>query len=398
MHSLTQLYRIGNGPSSSHTLAPRRAAERFAADHPEARSFRVTLYGSLGATGKGHLTDKALCEGLSPRPIEILWKGEEVLGPHPNGMRFEALGRSGEVLATRDEFSTGGGALLSDNSGVSFYSHSLLQEVLEHCESAGTRFWEYVLEHEDDGFQEFLGRIWSAMRSSIARGLLESGILPGGLDIPRKAGALRARALQHEGAILSEGLLASYAYAVAEENAAGGVVVTAPTCGSCGVLPAVLHHLVRRHNFANVELSRALATAGLFGNVVKHNSSLSGAVVGCQGEIGTACAMAAAAATQLLGGSLRQIEYAAEMGLEHHFGLTCDPVAGLVQIPCIERNAHAATRAMSCCRFALLSDGSHRISFDDAVAVMDETGRALPRLFRETSMGGLAQVYARRLR
>ena len=205
------------------------------------------------------------------------------------------------------------------------------------------------------------------------------------------------RAREHRGAIFSEGLLAAYAYAVAEENAAGGVVVTAPTCGSCGVVPAVLYQLKTRRGFSTVQMLRALATAGLFGNVVKHNASISGAVVGCQGEVGTACAMAAAGATQLMGGSLRQIEYAAEMGLEHHFGLTCDPVAGLVQIPCIERNAHAATRALSCCRFALLSDGTHRISFDDAVQVLDQTGRALLRLFRETSLGGLAQVYARRL-
>jgi L-serine dehydratase len=313
-------------------------------------------------------------------------------------MRFEALDLSGVVVSSRDEFSTGGGALLSDNGGGAVFPHSFMQEILDHCESTRTQFWEYVLEHEGEGLLEYLKRIWSAMHAAIERGLLAVGTLPGGLDIPRKAGALRIRAMQHPDTIRSEGMLASSAYAVAEENAAGGVVVTAPTCGSCGVLPAVLQHIEDRHRVTTIDLLRALATAGLFGAVVKHNSSLSGAVVGCQGEIGTACAMAAAAATQLLGGTLRQIEYAAEMGLEHHLGLTCDPVAGLVQIPCIERNAHAASRAMSCCHFALLSDGSHRISFDDAVAVMDETGRALPRLFKETSLGGLAQVYARRLR
>ncbi len=397
MHSLTRLYRIGNGPSSSHTLAPRRAAGRFAEDHAGACSFRVTLYGSLAATGKGHLTDQALRQGLAPSPVEIVWRPQEVLDGHPNGMRFEALGPGKEVLGGRVEFSTGGGALLSDQVPAEVYPQSCIQEIMEHCEAEGRSFWQYVLEHESAAFTGHLKRVWASMCASIGRGLKKEGILPGGLNIPRKAGHLLTRAREHQGAIFSEGLLAAYAYAVAEENAGGGVVVTAPTCGSCGVVPAVLYQLKTRRWFSTTEVLRALATAGLFGNVVKHNASISGAVVGCQGEVGTACAMAAAGATQLMGGSLRQVEYAAEMGLEHHFGLTCDPVAGLVQIPCIERNAHAATRALSCCRFALLSDGTHRISFDDAVQVLDQTGRALPRVFRETSLGGLAQVYARRL-
>lgn len=397
MKTLRELYRIGNGPSSSHTMGPHRAAAAFLLAHPKAAAFRVTLYGSLAATGRGHLTDVAIRQAMSGRNVEILWKESEELPKHPNGMRLEALDASGHASDTRDEYSIGGGALLSDQTAPDLYPHKTLAEILACCEESGESFWEYVVRYEGDSLWTFLDEVWTAMRACIDRGLDAEGRLPGHLGLFRKA-----RSFLRKSAILApdlarDSLLAAYAYAVMEENASAGRVVCAPTCGSSGVLPAVLHYLNGRMACNPMDILRALATAGLFGNVVKSNGSISGAAVGCQGEVGTACAMAAAAATQLLGGSPRQIEYAAEMGLEHLLGLTCDPVAGLVQIPCIERNAHAAARAVSCCHFALLSDGLHRISFDDAVQVLLETGQALPKLYRETSAGGLARIYERHI-
>ncbi|MEN6447369.1 MAG: L-serine ammonia-lyase, iron-sulfur-dependent, subunit alpha [Syntrophaceae bacterium] len=397
MQSLTELYRFGKGPSSSHTIAPQRAAKRFREDFPGAHSYRVTLFGSLAATGRGHLSDQAIIQAFTPAAVEILWKPLEELRVLPNGMLLAALGPSGEVLGEREEYSTGGGALLSDKA-AHVYPAETMAEILSSCQEAGESFWEYVQRFEGQGILAFLEQVWQAMCGSVVRGIRTEGVLPGGLRLRRKACSFhrRARALE-SGCFRTEAFLAAYAYAVAEENACGGDVVSAPTCGASGVLPAILTSLSSTLECRDEDILHALATAGLFGNLVKRNASISGAVVGCQGEIGTACAMAAAAATQLLGGTPPQIEYAAEMGLEHHLGLTCDPVAGLVQIPCIERNAHAATRALSCCHFALLSDGLHRISFDDVVTVMAETGRALPALYRETSTGGLAQLYHRRI-
>jgi L-serine dehydratase len=422
MDTLRKLYRIGNGPSSSHTIAPQRAALKFRARHAGAASFRVTLYSSLAATGKGHLTDRVITGALlgegPPKAlpaehreeVELVWKPEEELPPHPNAMRFEAFDARGRVIGEATEFSVGGGALLSDEAvetaegapmpagAEAAYPASTMAEILALCEESGESFWEYVQRCEGKEIWPSLELTWQAMCGAIDRGLGAEGVLPGRLGLRRKAYSFFRKArLLGRGDFRSEAFVAAYAYAVAEENACGGLVVTAPTCGSSGVLPAVLYHLNGELMCRSDEILRALATAGLFGNLVKSNGSISGAVVGCQGEIGTACAMAAAAATQLFGGSPRQIEYAAEMGLEHHLGLTCDPVAGLVQIPCIERNAHAATRALSCCRFALLSDGLHRISFDDVVSVMVDTGKALPALFRETSSGGLAKVYEQRV-
>ncbi len=397
MHSLKALYRIGNGPSSSHSIGPYRAASLFLSQHPDAFSFRIFLYGSLAATGKGHLTDKAIQEAFYPKKNEILWNASEELPLHPNGMRFEALDRFGHVTDSQEDYSIGGGALLSDGPPPDLYPFRALSEIMVHCEKNGISFWEYVINCEGEMLWMYLNDIWKIMGDAINRGLNTEGLLPGKINLYRKA-----RSFFRKGKLMGpdfsrDALLAAYAYAVAEENAAGNTIVTAPTCGSSGILPAVLFYLRNKLSCNETDVSRALATAGLFGNIVKSNGSISGAAVGCQGEVGTACAMAAAAATQLLGGTLRQIEYAAEMGLEHHFGLTCDPVAGLVQIPCIERNAHAATRALTCSLFALLSDGLHRISFDDAVLVLMETGQALPKLYRETSTGGLAKIYENRI-
>jgi L-serine dehydratase len=397
MDTLRNLYRIGHGPSSSHTMAPRRAAELFVANHADAASVRVTLYGSLAATGRGHLTDAALREALAPRPVEVVWKPEEELPEHSMGMVFEALDASGSVVGSRTSFSVGGGALLEDKDQSASYPFSTVERILEHCEDSGQSFWEYVESCEGAGLWPFLESVWAAMCDSLETGLRTPGTLPGPLGLSRKAGSFYRKAKLLDAELRSEALLAAYAYAVAEQNAAGGMVATAPTCGSCGVLPAILYRLRDALHADQADILRALATAGLFGNLAKKNASISGAEVGCQGEIGVACAMAAAAAAQLMGGTPSQIEYAAEMGLEHHLGLTCDPVAGLVQIPCIERNAHAAVRSLSCARFAFLSDGQHRISYDDVLTVMVETGRSLSSLYRETSAGGLARIYKRHL-
>jgi L-serine dehydratase len=399
MESIRELYRIGVGPSSSHTMGPRRAAETFRERWPQAARYRVTLYGSLAATGKGHLTDVAVREPLAAMPVEVVWKPGEQLPLHPNGLQFEALTAEGGVLAAWQVYSVGGGAL-RDGSAATFnrpvYNLRSLTEILKHCEATGQALWEYVAEREGADIWPFLQEVWSAMRAALDRGLIAEGVLPGGLGLARKAWAFQRKASLSGAHFKRLGTLAAYALAVSEENAAGGVIVTAPTCGSCGILPAVLRYLQETVASQDVSILRALATAGLIGNLVKHNASISGAEVGCQGEVGTACAMAAGAAAQLMAGTVRQIEYAAEMGLEHHLGLTCDPVAGLVQIPCIERNVFAASRALTCADYAVFSDGSHRIPFDDAVTVMGQTGRDLPAMYRETALGGLAAAYQRR--
>ncbi len=380
-------------------MAPRRAAQVMQQEFPHAHHYTVTLYGSLAATGKGHLTDRALTETLAPCSVDLTWLPDERLPDHPNGMRFVAFDPDHQPLGERIFYSLGGGALNTDPADGVTYPDRLMNEILKTCQDEGQSFWEYVEQVEGNEIWSFLEEIWTAMQRCIDNGLEAEGRLPGILHLPRRACSFMNKArLMGPGPLLDEAQLAGYAYAVSEENAGGGLVVTAPTCGACGVVPALFHHLQKQFNYSDRAILRALATAGLFGNIAKHNGSISGAEVGCQGEVGVACAMAAAGAAQLLGGSPHQIEYAAEMGLEHHLGLTCDPVAGLVQIPCIERNAHAAARALSCARFALLSDGQHRICYDDVITVMTETGRALPDLYRETSTGGLARVYLNRLK
>jgi len=396
MKSLKELYRIGTGPSSSHTMAPRKAAELFLERHPDAVRFRVTLFGSLAATGKGHLTDKTLLSVFAPRTCEILWKPETELPVHPNGMTFEAMTGAGNLLEQWQVYSVGGGALQEagkEKISREVYALKSMEAILQRSAETGESCWEYVADCEGEGIYPFLDQIWDTMTESIERGLNHVGVLPGGLGVARKAQSFYRKASLYGPDFKRNGLLWAYALAVSEENASGGVIVTAPTCGGSGVVPAVLRYLQENLDCSRQDILRALATAGLIGNLVKHNASISGAEVGCQGEVGTACSMAAAAATQLHGGTVRQIEYAAEMGLEHHLGLTCDPVNGLVQIPCIERNAHAATRALSCCHFALLSGGEHKITFDEITAVMKETGQALPSLYRETSRGGIAEAY-----
>ena len=399
MKSLKELYRIGTGPSSSHTMAPRKAAEQFLQRHPDAAKYQVTLFGSLAATGRGHLTDKVLAEVFQPAPLEIIWVPEKELPLHPNGMHFEALTAEGKQIDHWEVYSIGGGALQEAGETATtteLYSLNSMDAILQRSAETGESCWEYVSSCEGEGLYPFLHEVWEMMSASIERGLNHVGVLPGGLGVGRKAQAFSRKASLYGPDFKRNGLLWAYALAVSEENASAGVIVTAPTCGASGVLPAVLRYLQESLDCSTEDILRALATAGLIGNLVKHNASISGAEVGCQGEIGTACAMAAAAATQLHGGTVRQIEYAAEMGLEHHLGLTCDPVNGLVQIPCIERNAHAATRALSCCHFALLAGGDHIITFDEITKVMKATGQALPSLYRETAGGGIIQAYRKR--
>lgn len=380
-------------------MGPRCAAARFAKRNPDAAKFKVTLYGSLAGTGRGHFTDVAIEETLTPiAPVEIDWQPHVFLPFHPNGMRFCALNAQGEETDQWTVYSIGGGQLAEegDRSGDTpeVYQMNTLTEILEWCQKTGCTFWEYVEKCEGPEIWDYLAEVWEVMKRAVERGLDTEGVLPGPLCLPRRAATYFVRASGYRSSLQSRGLVFAYALAVSEENASGGEIVTAPTCGSCGVLPAVLYHLQKNRDFSNARIYRALATAGLIGNVVKQNASISGAEVGCQGEVGVACAMAAAAANQLFGGSTAQIEYAAEMGLEHHLGMTCDPVCGLVQIPCIERNAYAAARALDANLYSAFTDGIHRVSFDRVVEVMKQTGHDLPSIYKETGEGGLARTWS----
>ena len=399
MKTIRELFRIGTGPSSSHTMAPRKAAEMFLERHPDAASFKVTLYGSLAATGVGHMTDVAILDTLQPiAPVEIIWQPKVFLPFHPNGMTFAAYDQGNKLLDNWTVYSVGGGALSEGEQkqtiqSPDIYEMSKMTEILLWCERTGKSYWEYVTECEESDIWDYLAEVWSTMKDAIHKGLDAEGVLPGPLNLRRKASTYYIRASGYKQSLRSRGLVFAYALAVSEENASGGRIVTAPTCGSCGVVPSVLYHLQESRDFSETRILRALATAGLIGNIVKTNASISGAEVGCQGEVGVACAMASAAANQLFGGSPAQIEYAAEMGLEHHLGMTCDPVCGLVQIPCIERNAYAAARALDANLYSSFTDGIHRVSFDKVVAVMQQTGHDLPSLYKETSEGGLAKDY-----
>jgi hypothetical protein len=379
-------------------MGPRYAATAFASHHPESKRFEVTLYGSLAATGKGHLTDKAIEDVLVPiAPTEIKWEPSVFLPYHPNGMRFRAFDANGNMEEEWTVYSIGGGELAEEGvarqGGPDVYDMKHLSDILAWCSDNGRALWEYVEICEGPEIWPFLSKVWQTMRASVERGLDHEGVLPGPLKLPRRATTYHVRASGYKSNLQSRGLVFAYALAVSEENASGGVIVTAPTCGSCGVIPAVLYHLQKSRDFSEARILRALATAGLVGNIVKHNASIAGAEVGCQGEVGVACAMAAAAASQLFGGSPAQIEYAAEMGLEHHLGMTCDPVCGLVQIPCIERNAYAAARALDANLYSAFTDGEHRVSFDRVVEVMKQTGHDLPSIYKETGEGGLARSW-----
>jgi len=397
MESIRELYRIGHGPSSSHTMGPRKASERFLQKNNGAHHFGVILYGSLAATGLGHLTDLAIKDIFQNFQCSILWEPKTFLPKHPNALKFSAFNENNELLDEWIAYSVGGGTITDDfteTETVQIYPHKNLQEIMEWCNLNGKQYWEYVEEYEGSQIWPFLEEVWEVMKESIERGLNRDGVLPGILKLPRKAQSYHLKGKNYATPFKRRSQLFSFALAVSEENASGGKIVAAPTCGACGVLPAVLEYARKVYDSDKTAILRALATAGLIGNLIKRNASISGAEVGCQGEVGTACAMASAASAQLLGGTIYQIEYSAEMGLEHHLGLTCDPVAGLVQIPCIERNAFAAERAVAHTTYAIISDGRHRISFDEVVETMYKTGIDLQSQYRETSQGGLAMLKA----
>ena len=402
MKSIRDIYKIGKGPSSSHTMGPERAAKLFRSEHPEAEAFRVILYGSLSKTGVGHGTDRVLRQVLSPLPTEIVFSDEVLPDSHPNTMDFIAL-RGGEETGSLRVESVGGGDIRipgrkeKEEAEEVYIEHSFA-EIADFCKWRYIHtLSDYVELNEGPEIWDFLMDVWQVMKNAIDEGLQASGTLPGGLGVQRKAKYLYEQTPEHYEPSLREfQLIAAYAYAVAEQNADNGTIVTAPTCGACGVLPAVLKYAQETKHFSDEEICRGLAAAGIIGNLTKSNASISGAECGCQAEIGTACSMAAAALAELYKQNLDQVEYAAEVAMEHHLGLTCDPICGLVQIPCIERNAVAAMRAMNACNLSYFLTGSRNISYDMVCRAMKETGENLNHRFRETSEGGLAKLYNRR--
>jgi len=402
MKSIRDIYKIGKGPSSSHTMGPERAAKLFLQEHPEADAFRVILYGSLSKTGVGHGTDRVLRQVLSPLPTEIVFSQEELPDSHPNTLDLIALLDGKQTGFLRVESIGGGDIRIPGRTDArqeeEVYIEHSFAEIADFCKwrYIGT-LSEYVELNEGKEIWDFLMEVWLTMKQSIDEGLAASGVLPGGLNVQRKAKYLYEQApVANEPALREFQLIAAYAYAVAEQNADNGTIVTAPTCGACGVLPAVLRYAQERKGFTDEEICRGLAAAGIIGNLTKSNASISGAECGCQAEIGTACSMAAAALAELYKQNLDQVEYAAEVAMEHHLGLTCDPICGLVQIPCIERNAVAAMRAMNACNLSYYLTGSRNISYDMVCRAMKETGVNLDHRFRETSEGGLARLYDRR--
>ena len=399
MKNIFQLYKIGHGPSSSHSMGPGYAAALFLKRLSQTpHHIKVCLYSSLASTGVGHRTDQSLIEVLSPIPVTIEWYPDESLPLHPNGMEFIAFDEGDRQLDSWQVYSIGGGMLRDSNGDISIgpehqYDLDSAESVLRWCRSENKAFSYYIYNQERDRGWEFLNQIWSVMTACIEQGLYRKDrVLAGGLNLAVRAPMLLDCANETVDFVRNMNLISAYALAVAEENASGCTVVTAPTCGSAGVLPAVLYYFYKHHRISRERIYDGLATAAVFGLLVESRASISGAEVGCQGEIGTACAMAAAAVTEILGGKPMQVEYAAEMGLEHCLGLTCDPVDGLVQIPCIERNAFAAMRAVECASYALATDGCHLISFDEVVDVMNRTGRDMQSKYRETATGGLAQM------
>ena len=399
MKSLTNLYRIGRGPSSSHTIGPERAAIFFRNKNPEADGFTVTLYGSLAKTGKGHMTDAVLRQTLAPVPSEIIFdtETEENTLYHPNAMDMHAY-KNGDEIDFARVYSIGGGEILVEGTEYvappEVYYENSFEEIAEYCRENEIRIWEYVERMEGPKIWDYLEEVWNQMKRSIKEGLKAEGVLAGGLGVQRKAAFLYNQYHMDESAETKENrIVCSYAFAVGEQNASNGTVVTAPTCGAAGVMPAVLYYWQKKRGISERDILRGLATGGIIGNLIKTNASISGAECGCQAEIGTACCMASAALAEICGMSLDQIEYAAEVSMEHMLGLTCDPIEGLVQIPCIERNAVAAMRSINAISLANFLTHTRKISFDMVVKTMYETGKDMKSHYRETSEGGLAKHY-----
>lgn len=395
MESIKELYKVGRGPSSSHTIGPERACKIFKEQHKNADRFCVILYGSLAKTGKGHGTDVVIKKTFKPLECEVEFNFCDTDIPHPNTMEMIALKENDEI-GRKKVFSIGGGSILFEGEkkmSDTVYNHTRFSEVAAYCRKEDIRIWEYAVEREDSDFLQYLNEIWKYMKEAIKRGLNDDGILPGGLAVQKRAKSLYSSEHIDETAETRENrMVCAYAFAVGEQNASGEPVVTAPTCGAAGVLPSVLYYQQQKNNFSDAEIVRALATAGVIGNLIKTNASVSGAECGCQAEIGSACAMAAAALAELFGLSIDKIEYAAEIAIEHHLGLTCDPICGLVQIPCIERNAVAAMRAINAVNLASFLWDSRRISFDRVVKTMKETGIDMRSAYKETSEAGLAKI------
>ncbi len=397
MESLRELYRIGRGPSSSHTMGPGHAAQMFQEAFPQADGFKVTLYGSLAKTGKGHLTDTAVIEALAPLPAQVVFDKETPNLPHPNTMDLVAL-KEGKPLGQWRVFSVGGGKVTIEGQPAAdppqVYPISSFGGIKDYCREKDMFLWQYVEECEGPEIWAYLSEVWEVMKEAVYRGIRKDGELKGGLGVQRKAMYLnRQRHMDESKQTRENRKVCAYAFAVSEENAGGGTIVTAPTCGACGVLPAVLVYKQEEMGFSDRAMLKGLAAAGIIGNVIKTNASISGAECGCQAEIGSACSMAAAGLAELYHMDLDQIEYAAEVAMEHHLGLTCDPIGGLVQIPCIERNAVAAMRAINALSLANFLTYTRKISFDVVVKTMYETGRDLFSKYRETSEGGLAKMY-----
>ena len=397
MKSLRELYRIGRGPSSSHTMGPYMAAKQFHDEQPEADAFRVVLYGSLAKTGRGHLTDRAVQEGLAPVPAEVIFDTDTQELPHPNTMDFIAL-RGGQEIGRMRALSVGGGAVSvvgrPEAETPEVYPLHSFAEISEYCKSRRMRLWEYVEECEGPEIWDYLFEVWSVMKNAISDGLSVTGKLPGALGVERKAQYLfEQRHIDESQTTRQNRIVCAFAFAVAEQNASLGTIVTAPTCGSSGVVPAALRYMQNQRGFSDREMLHALAAGGVVGNLIKTNASISGAECGCQAEIGAACSMCAAALAELHEMGIDQIEYAAEVAMEHHLGLTCDPIAGLVQIPCIERNAVAAMRAINALSLANFLTSTRKISFDMVVKTMYQTGKDMPHIYRETAEGGLAKFY-----
>lgn len=397
MDSLKELFKIGCGPSSSHTMGPERAAKRFKAETEDAVSYRVELYGSLAATGKGHLTDWIIEETLKPKKTEIVWMPEFIHPYHTNGMKFEALDENGNVLKDWLVFSVGGGTIkeLTDsrsNAGKC-YLLTKMDDIIKWCKENNKELWEYVEHCEGKEIWDHLKNILDTMNAAVSRGIKKDGVLPGKLRYPRKAKEIYDKIDKKKNYLVVTKKIFAYALAVAEENSSAGTIVTAPTCGAAGVIPGLLRALIEEYELDETTSLRALAIAGLIGNLIKENATISGAEAGCQAEIGAACSMASGMAVYILGGNIDQIEYAAEMGMEHHLGMTCDPVGGYVQIPCIERNAIVAVRSLNTADYALSTNGEHTISFDQVVITMKETGSDMCSSYKETSTGGLAKYY-----
>ena len=396
MKSIRDIYKIGKGPSSSHTMGPAKAMSIFVLENPDADSYEVILYGSLADTGEGHGTDKAI-ETMTEKTVNITFNKKERDLPHENTMDISAV-KGGKVISKMRVMSVGGGDIRiegrEDSPESDIYPESSFSEIATLCKHEGIRLSDYVEMREGEGIYDFLYTVWETMKNAIHEGLTTSGILPGGLEVERKAQYLYNQRHIDESPVTRENrIVCSYAYAVSEQNADNGTIVTAPTCGACAVLPSVLRYMQEKHGFSDKQILKALAVAGLIGTLVKTNASISGAECGCQAEIGTACSMASAALGELFEMGIDQIEYAAEIAFEHHLGLTCDPICGLVQIPCIERNAVAAMRAINAMSLANFLSGSRKISLDLVIKTMYETGKDLSHHYRETAMGGLAKHY-----